>query len=127
MKLNGKEVLVTGRCLGCGRCCNSVSLEGVNGWIRSADDFAAITRCYPEYARFTIINKDEHGILLFRCSWRTPDGSCRDYENRLPLCKNFPDRSLVFAGGQLPAGCGYQFNAVVPFKKILEQELVKKK
>lgn len=125
MKLNRKEVLVTGACLGCGTCCRSVSLEGTKGWIRSKQDFLDIVNKYPEYNRFSIVDKDSNGFLLFRCSWCTPEGHCKDHENRLPLCKNFPDKSLVFSGGQLPAHCGYTFNAVVPFKKVFDQELEK--
>jgi len=127
LKVRGKSVLVTGHCLGCGRCCRSISLEGRNGWVRSFAVFDEIVKKYPEYARFKIIGKDQQGFLLFRCNWCTPQGRCRDYRNRLSLCRNFPASSLMFAGGCLPTGCGYRFTEVVPFEKILKKELKKKK
>ena len=113
--------------MGCGACCKRICLEGRNGWLRSGEDFEKIVKKYPEYARFEIIGKDQQGFLLFSCSWCTPQGTCQDYENRLPLCAKFPESSLVFAGGELPANCGYQFTKVVSFEKILRQELKKKR
>jgi Fe-S-cluster containining protein len=127
LKLRGKSILVTGSCRGCGTCCRSICLEGRNGWLRSKKDFQKIVGKYPEYNRFEIIGKDQQGFLLFSCLWSTPEGTCMDYDNRLPLCSKFPESSLVFAGGRLPVNCGYGFTEVVPFEKILRKELKKKK
>jgi uncharacterized protein len=127
LKIQGKSILVTGHCLGCGTCCKSISLEGYDGWLRSRKEFEKIAKKYPEYNRFEIIGKDPKGFLLFCCTWCTPQGNCMDYENRLPLCSKFPESSLVFSGGGLPANCGYQFTKVVPFEKILRQEIKKKR
>lgn len=127
LKFRGKSILVTGSCRGCGTCCKSICLEGSDGWLRSRKTFEKIVKKYPEYARFEIIGKDQQGFLLFSCTWCTPQGTCRDYENRLPLCSNFPEISLIFSGGKLPVNCGYSFSEVVPFEKILSQELKRKK
>jgi hypothetical protein len=123
LKLRGKSILVTGSCRGCGVCCRSICLEGSHGWLRSRRALKKIIQEYPEYTRFEVIGKDSQGFLLFNCTWCTPQGTCMDYENRLPLCDNFPESSLVFAGGQLPVNCGYRFAEVVPFEKILNQEI----
>ncbi len=123
LKLRGKSILVSGSCRGCGTCCKSICLEGKYGWLHSTRAFEKVVEKYPEYTRFEIVGKDQQGFLLFSCTWCTPLGTCLDYENRLPLCRNFPESSLVFAGGQLPADCGYSFVEVVPFEKILRQEL----
>ncbi len=125
LKLQGKSILVTGSCQGCGTCCKSICLEGRDGWLRSTKAFEEIVKKYPEYTRFKIIGKDQQGFLLFSCSWCTPQGTCLDYKNRLPVCYKFPESSLVFAGGRLPVNCGYGFAEVVPFEKILRQELKK--
>ncbi len=93
--------------------------------MRSSEAFEKIVKVYPEYARFEIIGKDDQGFLFFSCNWCTAEGTCMDYENRLPLCEKFPVSSLVFAGGKLPANCGYRFTEVVPFEKILRQEIKK--
>jgi len=127
LKVRGKSILVTGSCRGCGSCCSSISLEGRTGWLRLEKEFAEIVADYPEYDRFEIIGKDRQGFLLFRCNWRASEGGCKDYDNRLPLCRKFPESSLVFAGGRLPARCGYRFSEVVPFGKILRRELNKRK
>lgn len=127
LKLRGKSIIVTGSCRACGACCRSICLEGREGWLRSQKAFNEVIIRYPEYRRFEIIGKDHQGFLLFNCTWCTVLGNCADYENRLPLCDNFPESSLVFSGGQLPVNCGYRFTEVVPFEKILKQEIKKKK
>lgn len=125
LKVRGKSILVAGSCHGCGTCCKCISLEGASGWLRSQKSFLKIAEKYPEYKRFVIIGKDQQGFLLFSCTWCTPQGTCLDYDNRLPLCRNFPESSLVFAGGSLPDNCGYSFVEVVPFARILQRELQK--
>jgi hypothetical protein len=127
LRLRGKSLLVTGNCRACGSCCRSICLEGRDGWLRSKKALNEVIARYPEYRRFEIIGKDHQGFLLFNCTWCTPLGTCADYENRLPLCDNFPESSLVFSGGQLPVNCGYRFTEGVPFEKILKQEIKKKK
>ncbi len=76
--------------------------------------------------RFEIIGRDSQGYLLFSCNWCMDDGSCSEYQQRLPLCRNYPESSLIFAGGRLLPDCGYRFVEVVPFAKVLERELKKK-
>lgn len=126
MKCMGKELLVTGSCRSCGNCCRKINLEGQGGWLRSEDDFLAVVKDYPEYERFTLTGRDEQGFLQFSCTWLTDDGLCRDHKNRLPLCKNFPDKSLHFCGGALPPGCGYSIIEVRPFSKYLKEEVKEK-
>lgn len=127
LRLRRKSILVRGSCLGCGACCKNICLEGRDGWLRSESAFADVVKKYPEYGRFEAVGKNAQGFLFFSCSWCTPEGSCRDYDNRLPLCVNFPESSLVFAGGRLPVNCGYRFTEVVSFAKILRQEMSRKK
>lgn len=122
LKIKGKDILISGSCTGCGMCCKRLNLEGSTGWLRSEKEFYDVVREYPEFERFEIIEKDEQGFLVFTCSWCTKDGLCENYEDRLALCKNFPEKSLVFSGGKLPEGCGYSFKQVVPFEKVLATE-----
>lgn len=126
LKLRGKSILVAGSCRGCGTCCRNISLEGRDGWLRLEKNFREIYEQYPEYKRFEVVGKDSQGFLLFSCNWCTPQGTCLNYEERLGLCRKFPESSLVFAGGQLPDNCGYRFTEVVPFETILSKELQKK-
>jgi hypothetical protein len=125
LQLTGKTVLVTGHCADCGKCCRSISLEYGEGWLRDEEMFVAVTVDYPEYERFEITGKNSQGFLLFRCTWLTAEGLCRDHEKRLPLCRNFPEKSLFFCGGSLPPGCGYSLSEVVPFEKELKKAMEK--
>ena len=123
LRIRGKSILVTGKCRGCGMCCRSISLEGADGWLRSEKAFQKIVGNFPEYSRFEIIGRDLDGFLLFSCTWKTPEGTCLDYDKRLALCRRFPESSLVFAGGRLPPTCGYVFTEGTPFKRILNKAL----
>lgn len=42
------------------------------------------------------------------------------------MCRNFPEKSLLFSGGSLPEGCGYNYTTVKPFGKVLAEQLKKK-
>ncbi len=75
---------------------------------------------FPEYERFVVSGKDSQGFLQFSCTWLTEKGGCQNHDNRLPLCRKFPDKSLHFCGGMLPDGCGYSISEVKPFKKYLD-------
>ncbi len=126
MQFMGKELLITGSCRSCGNCCRKINLEGDGGWLRSEKDFLDVVTDYPEYKRFIITGKDQQGFIQFSCTWLTDAGLCRDHENRLSLCKNFPDKSLHFCGGTLPACCGYSINEVHPFSRYLADEVKEK-
>ncbi|MEN8190223.1 MAG: YkgJ family cysteine cluster protein [Thermodesulfobacteriota bacterium] len=121
LKLTGRELMVSGSCSGCGKCCRKINLEASTGWIRSQEQFQAMVRDHPEFARFEVIGKDEYGCLQFSCSWLTEEGLCRDHENRLWVCRDFPDKNLVFCGGGLPSGCGYRIVEVRPFERTLNE------
>jgi hypothetical protein len=127
LKVRGKTIVVSGRCRGCGSCCMNLCLENKDGWLRSESVFREIIKTNPEYDRFVITGQDRTGLLLFKCMWCTPQGTCLHYDNRLDLCKKFPEKSLVFAGGALPVNCGYSFEVVTPFANVLKKELQKKK
>ena len=122
LRITGRKVLLSGTCRRCGSCCRRINLEAAGGWVRSKEVFAAVVQDHPEYSRFSIIGRDGQGFLLFSCSWCTEAGLCRDYHNRLPICRGFPDSSLLFSGGSLPAECGYMLTTGVPFAKVLEKE-----
>ncbi len=123
MLLTGKDVLIEGKCVQCGNCCRKISLRADSGWIRHIKDFERVCTRYPEYRRFVPEGKDKEGFVQFSCSWITQQGICRDYENRLSICKKFPSKSLHFCGGTLPPGCGYSLKTGVPFEKVLKKEL----
>ncbi len=126
LRILGKEVRIEGECLMCGQCCQEISLE-VNGlWIRNRKQFERAVRRNQEYDRFVIVGRDPQGFLLFTCDWYLPESRlCGDYEHRPSICREFPQPSLYFSGGDVPRGCGYRFAIGAPFASILEEEMKK--
>ncbi|MFT5698234.1 MAG: hypothetical protein ACI8ZB_001088 [Desulforhopalus sp.] len=125
LKLRKKEIIIGGSCHCCGDCCRRLSLDDGNGWIRSKKKFAVVVSANPQYKCFEIIGTDNNGYLLFACTLLSDDGKCGDYSNRFQFCRDFPDKNLIFCGGGLPSGCGYRFQSVVPFAKILNETIEK--
>ncbi|WP_163336898.1 YkgJ family cysteine cluster protein [Desulfopila sp. IMCC35008] len=127
IRLTGKDVRVQGECKFCGLCCRKISLEANGRWIRSEREFRRLAEMHPEFSRFEMLEKDSSGYILFSCSWHLPEGICKDHENRLPICKQFPHKSLYFSGAGVPPGCGYYFTVGVPFSKLLRDNLDEQK
>ena len=125
LKLTNREILIGGSCHCCGACCRSLCLDDGKGWIRREKDFKSVVEDNPDYSCFKIIGRDNSGYLLFSCTSLLDNGKCGRYDNRFQFCKDFPDPQLPFCGGQLPKGCGYVFRSVVPFSKILSEEINK--
>ncbi len=125
LKIVGKDTLVTGSCNCCGECCRLINLRAANGWIRSRKHFNELVEKNSEYSRFVIVSQDTSGYLLFNCSWLQNDGNCRDYKQRLAICRNYPNKSMVLCGGKPLPQCGYVIKEVVPFKKYLDSEMKK--
>lgn len=124
LKIVGKAIEIDGHCLMCGRCCQRVSLAAGGRWLRKQKDFDHVIKTHPEYNRFSIVGYDSQGFLLFSCSWYVQKaGICKDHDNRLSICRNFPDRELYFSGGEMIEGCGYSFRECVPFSSILRKEI----
>lgn len=127
LKLLGKELVVEGHCVLCGRCCRRISLEAGGQWLRNRKKFEQMLNEYPEHERFRIIGRDQQGFLLFSCDWFDEQtGVCSDHANRLDLCRSYPDPELYFTGGELNKECGYRFSEIVPFKRFLDKEIALK-
>ena len=125
LRLKGQHIIISGSCRQCGNCCKNVSLELKGKWISSRRQFEELTNEYPEFRRFEIIGKDKAGILEFSCTWLHEDNACKDYENRLSICKQYPSKLLFLAGGNVTSSCGYTIEAGEPFARVLKKELKK--
>ncbi len=123
LKISGKDTLVTGSCNNCGDCCRLINLRATKGWITNQNDFNNLVEKNSDFKRFSVVSVDNSGFLLFNCSWLEGDGGCKDYNNRLDICRNYPNKSMILCGGELIPQCGFQINEVVPFKKILASEM----
>lgn len=89
-------------CARCGDCCNPVKIE-FGTWVRAvgygrrygagniadddrgywADAVFLASRCRPVGVR-------DDQVLLECANWDGEHSRCRDYENRPPVCRNFP-------------------------------------
>jgi hypothetical protein len=124
-KLLSREIILTGSCRRCGSCCQKLNLNIKRSWVSSARRFNDLVRDNADYERFKITGRDSHGFLEFACTWLQEDGTCGDYENRLRICRDFPDKRMFFMNGVLPAGCGYSVEHGVPFSELLERQMKK--
>ncbi|MDD3150330.1 MAG: YkgJ family cysteine cluster protein [Candidatus Gastranaerophilales bacterium] len=102
-------------CKKCGKCCRYMYSLDTFG----EKDFRIMQRIYPGYRRFKIVGQDEFGNLIFACRLVGDDGLCRDYEDRLPLCRKYPAKKIYF-NGKLHEGCGFKVVPEVEFKEYLK-------
>ncbi len=123
LRLQKRELVIRGHCHQCGSCCRRIQIQQGRRWIRSQRVFKQLVRAYPEYARFNIIGRDTHGLLLFDCTWLQEDNTCANHAQRLDICRNFPTKAIFFCGGQLPSGCGYKVEEVTSFARILQDKI----
>jgi Fe-S-cluster containining protein len=123
MKLLGRQVIVRGQCEMCGACCKKISLDIGGSWVRSVRRFKRLVRKNSDYARFEITGRDRNGYLEFRCTWLQKDGTCRDYDNRLQICRSYPDTELYFTNGKLIKGCGFALEEVPDFERLLKRKI----
>ncbi|SKA85410.1 hypothetical protein SAMN02745704_01858 [Paucidesulfovibrio gracilis DSM 16080] len=105
--LTRQKPRVEGHCLQCGSCCREIALCDSGHWVRTRRHFRQLMEKQPGYERLNMVGRDTDGRILFRCSWLAPDGRCRCYRDRLPLCRNHPSPSLWLRGVDLPDSCGY--------------------
>lgn len=120
-KLTGRQVIVRGHCHQCGACCRRMNLDIRGTWLKSRRQFKQLVQDNPDYARFEIMGRDWGGYLAFRCTWLDDHGRCKNHQHRLPICQNYPDDELYFTGGVLSPTCGYTFEVVPDFKKLLRK------
>jgi len=123
LKIQGKEVIRTGTCHQCGKCCTNFNLKSKGSWIYTKAQFDDLINESPEYSRLKVIGQDNRGLLQFSCKLLQEDGKCGDYKNRLPICKDYPNVSRYYSGNYLPERCGFNLEAVVPFEKILNKKI----
>ena len=121
LRATGRQVVVTGECLMCGRCCHLLNLSHSDKWIRSEREFRELVEEHPEYARFRHVGYTLSGIMTFECDYVSEDGLCGDYEDRPEFCRTYPEIELCFMGAGLPEHCGYQFEVSPSFQKLLKR------
>jgi len=123
LKLTKKEVYFDGFCHQCGNCCRHIYLFTGNGDVlRTRKQFAKMVEEFPDSDRFEIID-DTGDALVFKCAWLTEDGVCRDHENRLQLCRNYPAKVMYYTDFVTGDYCGYTMKTGKPFSKTFNQAI----
>ncbi|MEW5945359.1 MAG: YkgJ family cysteine cluster protein [bacterium] len=115
----GREVIVRGECRMCGSCCGALSIHTGSRWLRSEDEFRRLVERSPEYGAFEMTGRNESGVLKFRCAKLGGDGLCADRDGAPAFCRAYPTPELFFMGGRLEPHCGYRFEVVPSFRKML--------
>jgi len=105
---------IEGECIKCGKCCKYMYSFDTY----SENEFKIMQRIYPKYRRFKIIGKDEKENLIFACRFVSENGLCKDYENRLNMCRSYPAKKIYY-NGKLHDGCGYKVLAEKKFNDFL--------
>lgn len=124
LRITGREYLISGKCLCCGKCCTNINLKYQGGWIRNKSQFHQLLKENPHYDRFRLVHQ-KGKYLQFDCTWYSDDSGCKDYQNRLDICRKYPSKSLLMHGGCLLDDCGYSITEGIPFKKYLEKQMKK--
>ncbi|QGY39760.1 YkgJ family cysteine cluster protein [Pseudodesulfovibrio cashew] len=112
-----REVEIVGQCRLCGNCCHGILLKD-RGWLKRKRQFDKLCEREPAHTRFRITGKDHRGRLVFDCAMQGEDNLCTSYGERLPLCRNYPSKSLYYQGGWIGAECGFRFKSVT-FRDVL--------
>ncbi len=69
------------------------------------DNIDEAKKAYPDYVKMLEKNLDDiDNVYFYYCKKLNENGLCSDYENRLQICRDFPNNPLVL----LPKCCGYK-------------------
>lgn len=105
-----------GECRQCGECCKNIYCVDTY----SITDFKITQFIYPQFKRFKPVKIDTTGNLILECTLLSSDNKCTVYDNRLKMCKMYPN-ILYGSLGHLPEHCGYKLVPIVPFENLLER------
>jgi hypothetical protein len=122
-----KIIEIQGACKRCGKCCTNINLCEAGTWISKKSQFRKMVAEKPEYARLQIIGKNTQGTLHFSCTWLNSNNECKDYENRLDICKVFPNQMVITNQGEVPEGCGFTVNVHSSFDAVLRKTIRREK
>ncbi len=122
-----KKIHITGACHCCGKCCRNLILIDKGKPIDNIEQFNKLKKKDSNYERFNPTYRDEEDKLLyFSCDLLNEENKCEDHQNRLAICRKYPNPKMFKYGGSLLEGCGYKIKAGKDFKEIFDQEIKKK-
>ena len=108
--------VLTGRCAGCGRCCEEPSIQ-VAAFVWRAPRTRALFLWWQRHVNgFEQVAKDpETRTFAFRCLHFDPGSRlCDSYRSRPAMCRDYPRLLLDQAWPDLFPGCGFRVRARAP-------------
>ena len=107
LKIFKKEIVLSGNCSQCGACCTDINLETAYGWIQSIEEFESLCAENEDFTRYEPTGMDKDGYLRFHCTWLQKDNTCKDHQNRLDTCKDYPNKEFLFYNGNPVKTCTF--------------------
>lgn len=121
-----RKYIRSGSCNGCGACCEQIYVKTAKFVVRSKEHFEILQKKHRFYRDLENIGEDENG-LVFACKNLDPHTKkCKIHKFRAHICREYPREELFMMGGGLSDGCGFKFEPIEPFSKVLEKVLRKK-
>lgn len=116
-----KKYYRTGKCNGCGRCCQKIYITHANKLIETEEEFEYLKTLHYFYNWLSVIGKDETG-LIFECSKLNKEtGKCTAYNQRPSICRQYPMEEIFLLGGYITEDCGFKFIPIDSFEKVLQK------
>lgn len=122
LKLLGRNVIVKGECIRCGKCCERMFLSIGNKRIADDDEFINLKEAFPEYGIFYIKESSPSGFLVFGCSMLLENNQCKSYKTRPAICRMYPYAESFKTVHLLPSGCGFKVIPLKTFNEFLNEE-----
>jgi hypothetical protein len=100
-----KKYYRTGKCKGCGRCCQKIYITHANDLIKTEEEFEYLKSMHYFYGWLTVVDKDETG-LIFECTKLNKETgkfeadfrkrNWVDFKELRELLKPFIDNSIIY-------------------------------
>jgi len=125
-KILGRKYIRTGKCKGCGRCCQRIYVRHSKNIIKDHEEFERLKPQHFFYGYLNVIDKDDSG-LVFECTKLNKEtGKCTAYKNRALICRQYPMEEIFMMGGIITEDCGFKFVPIHSFEEVMNKVKRKK-
>lgn len=120
-----RKYIRSGKCKGCGRCCQSIYVRHSSNIIKTQEEFDNLRINHYFYSYLKVIDKNETG-LVFECTKLDPETKkCTIHKNRPLLCRQYPVEEVFMMGGEISENCGYKFTPIKSFEEVFKKAKLK--
>ena len=124
-KILRRKYYRTGKCNGCGKCCQKIYVKHAKGVIKEEKEFEKLKKLHPFYTYLTVVDKDETGLVFECCNLDKETHLCKIHKTRPGICRRYPQEELFAMGGTLSDDCGYKLTPIISFEEVLQKTLKK--